>query len=137
MHGEENAHLIRYLIAWVPMLFIAIANGALRELTFAREMTELRAHQLSTTIGSVLVGLFIWAVLRIWPPVSARQAFSIGLVWMALTVAFEFILGRLIMHRPWPQLLNDYNVLEGRVWAVFLLWITVAPYTFFRSRCVR
>ena len=34
------------------MLFIAIANGALRQFTFGRVMTELRAHQLSTLIYS-------------------------------------------------------------------------------------
>lgn len=124
----------RYVIAWVPMVFIAIANGAFRQLTFAKVMPELRAHQLSTATGSVLIGLFIWAVVRIWPPSSARQALSIGLVWLALTVAFEFIFGRFVMHHPWSHLLNDYNVLKGRLWAVFLIWLMVAPYVFFRIR---
>ena len=126
--------MIRYAIAWLPMLVIAIANGALRQLTFAKVMPELRAHQLSTAIGSILIGLFIWAVVRVWPPTSARQALSIGLVWLALTVAFEFVFGRFVMHRPWSQLLHDYNVLAGRVWAVFLVWLMLAPYVFSRLR---
>ena len=126
--------MIRYVIAWVPMLCIAIANGALRQLLFAKLMPELRAHQLSTAVGSVLIGIFIWAVVRKWPPSSARQALSIGLSWLALTVAFEFFLGRAILHRPWSQLLGDYNVCEGRVWALFLIWLTLAPYVFFRIR---
>ena len=126
--------MIRYVLAWVPMLFIAIANGALRQLVFAKVMPELRAHQLSTVIGSVLIGLFIWTIIRIRPPSSARQALSIGLAWLALTVAFEFIFGRFVMHHPWSQLLEDYNVLEGRLWAVFLIWLTFAPYAFFRIR---
>jgi len=132
--GKENRVLIRYVLAWLPMLLIAIANGALRQLEFARVMSELRAHQLSTITGSILIGLFIWAVIRIWPPSSARQALSIGLIWLALTVAFEFIFGRLVMHHPWLRLLNDYNLLEGRLWAVFLSWLTIAPYVFFRIR---
>jgi hypothetical protein len=115
-----------------PMLLIAIANGALRQLTFGKVMPELRAHQLSTAIGSVLIGLFIWVVVRLWPPTSARQALSIGLVWLTLTVAFEFVFGRFVMHRPWHELVHDYNVIEGRVWAVFLIWLTLAPYVFFR-----
>jgi hypothetical protein len=124
--------LIRYVAAWVPMLLIAIANGALRQLTFGKVMPELRAHQLSTAIGSVLVGLFIWTVVRLWPPASARQAFSIGLVWLALTVAFEFIFGHFVMHRPWNQLFHDYDPIEGRVWTLFLIWLTLAPCIFFR-----
>ena len=130
---ERSSHLLRYVIAWVPMLIIAITNGAFRQLTFGKVMPELRAHQLSTVIGSALIGLFIWAVVRLWPPDSARQALSTGLVWLALTVAFEFVFGRFIMHRTWSQLLNDYNVIEGRVWVVFLIWLTLAPYVFFRQ----
>jgi hypothetical protein len=114
------------------MLIIAIANGALRQLTYGRVMPELRAHQLSTVIGSALIGLFIWGVVRVWPPASARQALSIGLVWLALTVAFEFVFGRFVMHRLWSRLFNDYNVIEGRIWVVFLIWLILAPYVFFR-----
>ncbi len=120
------------MLAWVPMLLIAIANGAFRQLTFGKAMPELRAHQLSTAIGSVLIGLFIWAVVHLWPPASGRQALSIGLVWLSLTVAFEFVFGRFVMHRPWSQIFHEYNVIEGRVWVVFLLWLTLAPYLFFR-----
>ena len=117
------------------MLVIAIANGALRQVTFAKVMPELRAHQLSTVIGSVLMGLFIWAVVRLWPPASTRQALLIGLIWLALTVAFELVFGRFVMHSPWSKLLGDYNVFKGRVWAVFLIWLTLAPYVFFRFHC--
>lgn len=129
---EREFRLIRYMIAWIPMLLIAIINGAFRQLILERVMPELRAHQLSTVIGSVLIGIFIWAVVRRWPLASTRQALLIGLIWLALTIAFEFVFGRFVMHRPWPQLLNDYNVIEGRVWAVFLIWLTLAPYVFFR-----
>ena len=126
--------LIKYVVAWVPMLFIAIANGALRQFTFGKHMTELRAHQISTAIGSVLIGLFIYGVVRVWPPASAKQAFAIGLIWLLLTVIFEFAMGWLIMHRPWALLFNDYNLTEGRVWVLFLAWLTISPYVFFRFR---
>ena len=132
---ERQFHLIQYGCAWVAMVLIAIANGALRQLTFAKALTELRAHQLSTAIGAFLIGLFIWAVFRMWPPASTRQALVIGLIWMALTVAFEFILGRLVMRRPWSQLLSEYNVLSGRVWTLFLIWLALAPYVLLRFHC--
>jgi|GEM_PF-5379161 len=66
---------------------------------------------------------------------STRQALLIGIIWLALTVAFEFVFGRLVMRRPWSQLLSDYNVFKGRMWAVFLIWLTLAPYVFFRFHC--
>jgi hypothetical protein len=121
-----------YVLAWIPMLGLAIANGALRQLTFGKRMSELRAHQLSTAIGAAIIGCFIWFVIRMRPPASSRQAISIGLVWLSLTVVFEFAMGRFLMHRPWRQLIQDYNLAAGRVWALFLLWLFLAPFVFYR-----
>ncbi len=97
-------------------------------------MPELRAHQLSTLIGSVVIGLFIWLAIRRWPPLSGRQAVLIGLVWLLLTVAFEFFMGLLLARRPLAQVLHDYNLLAGRIWALFLIWLALAPWVFFRLR---
>jgi len=126
--------VLRYVLLWVPMLVIAVANGALRQATFAKSMSELRAHQLSTLIGSVLIGAFVWFVIRIWPPLSGAQALRIGLVWLLLTVAFEFFMGLVLARRPMAQVLLDYNLLAGRVWVLFLLWLTAAPWVFFQLR---
>jgi hypothetical protein len=126
--------LFLYVLAWVPMLVIAIANGVLREATFGKVMPELRAHQLSTVIGAALIGAFIWAVIYAWPPSSSSQALLIGLIWLLPTVAFEFFMGLVLMRRSWSQVLNDYNLLAGRVWAVFLAWLALAPWVFFHLR---
>ena len=39
---------MKYFLAWIPMVIIAIANGVLREFTYGEHLTELRAHQVST-----------------------------------------------------------------------------------------
>ncbi len=98
--------MTRYILAWFAMLLIAVANGALRQTTFAKVMPELRAHQLSTLIGSVLIGLFIWFVIRAWPPLSGRQALLMGLVWLVLTVAFELFMGLVLAHRSFAEALR-------------------------------
>ena len=116
---------------WVPMLFIAIANGALRQFTFGRVMPELRAHQLSTIIGSVLIGSFIWYVISHFPPTSNNHALLIGVIWFCLTVVFEFFMGLVLSRKPLSKVLHDYNLVEGRVWVLFLAWITVAPWLFY------
>ena len=124
----------RYVLAWIVMLAIAVANGALRQATFGTVLPELRAHQLSTLIGSVLIGAFIWFVMQRWPASSSRAAIAIGLLWLALTIAFECFMDLVLLQRPLTQVLADYNVFAGRVWVLFLLWLTVAPWLFFRVR---
>ena len=85
-------------------------------------------------MGSVLIGAFMWVVIRHWPPASRREALAIGLLWLALTVAFECFMVLVLLQRPLAQVLADYNVFAGRVWVLFLLWLTVTPWLFFRVR---
>ncbi|MCX6850932.1 MAG: hypothetical protein NTY98_18630 [Verrucomicrobia bacterium] len=123
--------MLRYILLWFVMLIIAIGNGVLRETTFGKRMTELRAHQLSTLIGAVLMGVFIRFVIQEWPPSSGGAAFTIGAVWLCLTVVFECFMGLVLRKRPLAEVLADYNLLAGRVWVLLLLWIMVAPWLFF------
>ena len=122
----------KYVLAWIPMVFIAIANGAMREGWYGKHWSELQAHQVSTATGVLLFGVYIWVLMRIWRPESAEQAMTIGLVWLGMTVAFEFLFGHYVAKRSWSELLRDYNLFAGRVWLVVLVWVTLAPYLFYR-----
>jgi hypothetical protein len=73
----------------------------------------------------------IWGFIRIYPPTSSDRALAIGLAWAALTVAFEFLFFHFVGGHSWSELLANYNLFEGRVWVVILLWVAVAPYVFF------
>jgi len=122
----------KYLIAWFVMLLVSIANGAIRDFTYGKYMDELAAHQLSTASSVVLLGIVIWGFIRFYPLSSGQEAVSIGLLWVALTVAFEFLFFHYVGGHSWSELLANYNVFKGRVWIVVLIWVATAPYVFFR-----
>jgi hypothetical protein len=122
----------RYLLAWLPMVATAIANGALRDLWYGKRMSELSAHQLSTAVGFLLLGVYMWMVVRLWPPASVEHAWAVGALWFVLTLAFEFLFGRYVLRKSWQHLFHDYNLLAGRVWVLIPLWVAVAPYLFSR-----
>ena len=124
----------KYLIAWFVMLLVSVANGALRQFTFGKYLDEKSAHQISTVIGIFLLGIVIRAFVRRYPPDSGRQALLIGLLWMTLTVAFEFLFFHYVGGRSWSELLANYNLFEGRVWVAVLAWVAIAPYLFFRLK---
>jgi hypothetical protein len=123
--------MLPYFLMWFAMLAVAIGNGALREATLARSLPELRAHQLSTAIGAVAMGVLMWFIIAWWPPTSRREALVIGVLWLGLTVAFEFFMGIVLRKRPWAEVIGAYDLSRGRVWVLFLLWITVAPGLFY------
>ncbi len=121
-----------YLAAWLPMVPIAILNGVVRQGWYGRYMTELAAHQISTATGLALLGAYIWLVVRLWPPADSRQALGTGLLWLVLTLGFEFLFGHFVAGHTWARLLADYNLLAGRVWILIPLWVGLAPWVFYR-----
>ena len=124
--------MLNSLAAWFAMLLLSVANGAIRDFTYGKHMYELTAHQISTGSSVVLLGAVIWGFVRVYPPSSASQALWLGLRWMLLTVAFEFLFFHYVGGHSWPELLANYNVLSGRVWVLVLAWVATAPCLFFR-----
>ena len=124
--------ILKYTIAWIPMVFIAIANGAIRQLGYEKLLGALSAHQLSCLTGIILFLLYTGCLSLYWPLESSRQAFTIGLIWLILTIAFEFLFMHYGAKVPWDKLLQDYNILAGRLWVLVLFAVFMAPYMVFR-----
>jgi hypothetical protein len=61
-------------------------------------------------------------------PATARDAWRIGAMWVALTLASEFLAGHYLFRNPWPRLLADDNVLRGRIWILVLITTAIAPW---------
>ena len=122
----------KYLLAWLPMVPIAIGNGALRQAWYGRHVSELAAHQISTVSALVLFAIYIGLVIRALRPTSGRQAIAVGLLWLGLTVAFEFLFGHYVAGHSWRALLHDYDLPAGRLWVLVLVWLALAPYLFSR-----
>ncbi|WP_207492617.1 hypothetical protein [Aridibaculum aurantiacum] len=123
--------MIKYLLLWFPMLIIAIANGILREGFICRFTEPIHAHQLSTLTLIILFAFYISFVIKQNPPASQLQAIMVGLLWLLLTLIFEFGFGRW-RGNSWDSLLMEYNLLAGRLWILIPLWVAIAPYLFFR-----
>lgn len=119
--------ILRYSLLWFALAIIAIANGSLRVFTYGTVLSDLTAHQISTVTGVLLSGLFVYFIHRIWPIESTQKAWIIGIIWLISTILFEFGFGHYIAGHSWAHLLHDYNILEGRVWSLFLLWVLIMP----------
>ena len=123
-----------YVLAWFPMVAIAVANGAVRQAWYGPYLSELRAHQVSTLTALVLLGLYMRWVVRRWPPGSAARAIAVGGLWFGLTLAFELLFGHYVARHAWSRLAADYDLLAGRLWPLVLVWVATAPYLLSRQR---
>ena len=122
--------LIRYTLTWIMLAVVATGNGILRELSYGKYLPELLAHQVSTATAMLFSGLLVWRISRLWPLASSRQAWFVGFSWLIATVLFEFGFGHFVFGHDWSKLVADYNIFNGRLWLLFLTWVTVMPYVF-------
>ncbi len=122
-----------YILAWLGMVLLAIVNGIIRGKSYGQSMSELSAHQLSTLIAIILFGIYIFTLTRVFQIQSTTQAFTIGGIWLIMTVIFEFLFGHFVAGHSWSRLFMDYNILNGRVWVLVLLWVFIAPFVFYRA----
>ena len=113
------------------MSLVYVANGAAREFFMKGPLGDHLAHQLSTVSLLVLFTLHIWLVSRLLPFTSAGEALLTGALWLVLTLAFEFGLG-LAAGKTWSFMLQDYNLLAGRIWVLIPVWVAAAPFVFYR-----
>ena len=124
--------LWKYTLLWFGLPILGIINGVIRNFFYKDALGELLAHQVSTVCLLALIGIYTWLFNSLWRLQSARQALIVGLIWVTLTVAFEFLFGHFVTKHPWTVLLHDYNILEGRIWLLVPVWTALAPFTIYR-----
>lgn len=118
---------LRTVEAWPVLLMAAIANGAFRVGVLIPRLGDYRAHVVSTLmLAALILGMTVPIIDGIGIG-SFPEAVVIGLVWVVLTLAFEFLAGHYFFGNSWERLLADYDVRHGRIWAVVLVTTFVSP----------
>jgi hypothetical protein len=115
-----------WTLEWLGAPALAVANGSLREKVYRERVGDRAAHQISTAGLIALLTLYLRMLQRRRPLPDRRTAVVVGAVWAAPAVLIEFGLGR-ARGVAWPDLLRDYDVREGRVWALVPLWTALGP----------
>ena len=116
-------------MAWLGASVLGVVNGTIREAAYKDRVGESAANQISVATLVALLGLYFWVLQRRWPLATAKGALEIGGAWVVLTVVFEFGFGHYVAGDSWSELLENYDVSEGKLWVLILLWIGVGPAT--------
>jgi hypothetical protein len=120
--------LAKAVSMWLVLLVAMTGNGILRVLLLQPRLGESLARQAACVSGMVLIlGLTGLFVRRLAHP-SGGQLLRIGLLWMVLTVGFEFLFGHYAAGASFEALLAEYNVMRGRLWPLVLLTTLLAPW---------
>lgn len=124
----NTALLLRVFLTWILFLPIPIMNGVLREQWYKRKMGELRAGQFGCILLSLIFILYAYVSLR--PYVLSSSLLtrtSIGVLWLVLTLIFEFSIGA-SSGRSWAFMFEEYKFWEGKLWSLVLLIVLLSPF---------
>lgn len=128
------ALFLRAFFVWLVLLVLAVLNGTFRQAVLLPRLGDGMAHVVSTLLLSAIIFALAFFSIRYIHPQTAGDARLVGLLWVVLTVAFEFGAGHYLFGNPWPKLLADYNLAAGRIWVLVLLADLAAPVAAFWLR---
>src|SRR5262245_3265968 len=117
----------RAILAWLALITVESVHGVLRNLFLVPAVGDLRSRQIGVVIGSALVLGTAWVFIRWIRPASVPATLWIGALWLVLTLAFEFSLGRALGH-SWDQLLADYDLGRGGYLSFGMILLALAPW---------
>lgn len=119
---------------WLLILVLAVANGLLREHVLIPALGSFAGLAASGALLSATILLVAYLAAPWYGPLSTRRWLGIGLYWLALTLAFEFGLGRYVQHHTWDELLAAYTFQGGNLWPLVLLATVLSPWIAARMR---
>jgi len=108
------------------MAAIGIINGTFRVLFLQKFFSLQMAHIISSVSGIILIQAVIYFFLR-RKDLPVKKLLLMGVIWLGLTVLFEFGFGHFVMGHSWEKLLADYNLFQGRIWSLVLLSVLLGP----------
>jgi hypothetical protein len=120
--------MMRAFGVWLLIVLVAVINGGIRQASISPRTGDTAGHAISTVTLCAAILLLCWGTIGWMRPTTTRVAWSIGALWVTLTLAFEFLAGHYVFGTPWRQLLADYNIFRGRIWALVLVTTATAPW---------
>jgi hypothetical protein len=117
----------RALLVWLVIIVAESVHGTLRTLYLAPAIGDFPARRVGVFIGTALIFLIALAFSRWIGAQTRQQLLGIGLLWVVLTVMFEFGLGRGVFHYDWSRILSDYDLSRGGLMGFGLLAMFLIP----------
>ncbi len=126
--------LFRALGIWLVMVLVAILNGLARDLLFAPALGGAVALPLSGVTLSLLILAVVWFARPLFAVLSPGACLWLGLGWVLLTLAFEYLFGHFVAGKSWEAINRVFDLAGGNLFSLVLLVTLVAPWLVTRFR---
>jgi hypothetical protein len=121
--------LLTALRVWAVEILVSGFNYyVLMKLIYEPAIGELHAHQVGMSTRIVYIFVFAWLLLRYARRYTTRDLLQAGILWLTLTLAFEWGGSILLQHRPVHEILEGWHIENGYMWPyVLVAYLTAVP----------
>ena len=119
---------------WLLIMLLAVGNGLFRESVLNPLLGTATALPASGILLSLLVFLVAWLAIPHIGPYPHRVWVSIGLLWVVLTLLFEYTLAYLVMGKSSEEIWRELDPGTGNLFLLALLSAALSPWIAARLR---
>jgi hypothetical protein len=112
---------------WLILIAVEFVHGVLRAIFLVPFIGDFRARQIGVFIGSALILLVAYLFAGWLHAPDTKSLLMIGVLWLVLTVAFEFGFGHFVLGRSWESLGEDYDVPKGGLLPFGMIVLVLSP----------
>ena len=111
---------------WLLLMVAAVINGIVRDVLL---YPLLGAYALPAS--GVLLSLLVFVITFLLAPLmgtqSGRTWIMIGLLWVIMTLCFEYLFAYLVMDRTWGEIGQVFNPASGNLFLLALISALLSP----------
>ncbi len=120
--------LVKATGIWLVIVLAAILNGIFRE----KVLVPTIGSSIALPLSGVALAMLVFVIALIFVPfigASEPKAYvTIGLLWVVLTVSFEFIFGHFVAGMSWQEVMKVFNIKKGDLFIVVLFVTAISPW---------
>jgi hypothetical protein len=113
---------------WLLTVIIAIVNAVLRE----KLLTPRIGAEVALPLSGLVLSMFILVIAFMSIPFiglsESKICILVGMVWLVLTLSFEFLFGHYVAGKPWYEIMQVFNIKKGDLFIVVLLVTAISPW---------
>lgn len=117
---------LRVIAVWLLLMVAESISGTLRELFLVPVLGGVLSRQAGVLVGSALIFAITCGCIRWMRAQTEFDQLSAGLVWVILTIAFEFTLGA-ILGLTRERMMADYDLSRGGFMGFGLVFMFFVP----------
>jgi hypothetical protein len=118
---------LRVFAVWLSLMAAETLHGVARAIVLVPYFGDFQSRQIGVFTGSLLIVALVCLFDRWLGAKTLVARLLVGLIWLLLTLLFEFGLGHFVLGYSYERLAEDYNLLEGGLMPLGLVVLLCAP----------